>query len=354
MNEHQNLFNWSNSAIACFTWKASGTLEPCLVLPPGSKYVYQLEKGEGEQEYLHYQGYVKFPKVMTKAQLKGICSVARWSNRRGSHNACIRYCSKEETRIGSVVNVGMELCAREGANGRGIRSDLHVARELILGKRTWAQIVQDPDLTDVVANHRNWCMEIHAHRPIDPLSADLRPWQEGVVSLAVGPVHPRKIYWIWESVGNVGKSFLCTYLQRNHRALVLDSGKNADVAHCYDNHEIVCFDLARCNQESVNYGVMENLKNGRIFSPKYSSHVKSFPVPHVFAFANFPPKEAAFSADRVEVIDPGARDAILLRTRALVCPGAPKRRRKVATRMSTTDDNESVAETEMNITEIID
>lgn len=317
-----NGFNWKDSAVACFTWKAEGTLEPCLALPPGSRYIYQLELSE--EGYLHYQGYVKFPKVMTKKQLKSICSIARWSNRRASHNANIRYCSKEDTRMAPTVNNGMELTASETANqGSGARTDLEVARSVILGKRKWSEVIMDPDIAPVVSKCMPYCAAVFANRPVPPLALDLYPWQESLLSVLLGPVDDRAIYWYWESRGGVGKSKFATYLQRNHGALVLESGKSGDIAMCFDNHEIVCFDLARTTQEHCNYGIMESLKNGRIFSPKYYSCVKPYPIPHVVVFANYPPKQGSFSEDRIKITELGDRSRLCIRPVGPTCPGAP-------------------------------
>lgn len=128
----------------------------------------------------------------------------------------------------------------------------------------------------------------------------LKPWQQELLDIIVGPVDPRKIYWYWEETGGVGKSWFATFLMRNHEAVVVSSGKSADIAFLLDQPRIVCFDICRDGIDHVNFGIMEDIKNGRVFSPKYESAVKSFDIPHVVVFANCPPPHGKFSRDRID------------------------------------------------------
>lgn len=136
----------------------------------------------------------------------------------------------------------------------------------------------------------------------------LRPWQQDLMDILNGPVNPRHIHWIWEDVGNIGKSFMASYLARNHGALVISNGKTADIAYLMKkDYRIVVWDLARCTDfDKINYGAMEDIKNCRIFSAKYQSVVKHFECPHIVVFANAPPPHGKFSADRLQVNNIGA------------------------------------------------
>lgn len=42
-----------------------------------------------------------------------------------------------------------------------------------------------------------------------------------------------------------------------------------DFAFAYNWENIVCFDYDRDTKEHINYGLLENLKNGALWSPKY-------------------------------------------------------------------------------------
>ncbi len=57
-------------------------------------------------------------------------------------------------------------------------------------------------------------------------------------------------------------------------------------------------DLPRHNVDYVNYGLLEQLKNGCMFSGKYEGGQFVFPIPHVVVFANQAPDMSKFSLDR--------------------------------------------------------
>ncbi|XP_033102682.1 uncharacterized protein LOC117105614 [Anneissia japonica] len=127
----------------------------------------------------------------------------------------------------------------------------------------------------------------------------LRPWQQGLMDELSRRPDLRAVYWYHEPRGNVGKSFMASYLSRSMEAIVFDGcKKGADAAYAYDGQRIVVFDLHNSQKKRVNYDLMERFKNGRLFSPKYHSKVKLFAVPHVVVFANFPPDLHTMSADR--------------------------------------------------------
>jgi hypothetical protein len=55
---------------------------------------------------------------------------------------------------------------------------------------------------------------------------------------------------------------------------------------------VIC-DVPRAAGNFVNYGALEQVKNGLFFSSKYESEMAVFNPPHVICFANSKPKEMA-------------------------------------------------------------
>lgn len=136
----------------------------------------------------------------------------------------------------------------------------------------------------------------------------LKPWQAQLEEIAMQEPDDRTIHWYWSKKGKDGKSFMATYFLRNHGATVLSNGKCADIAYLLDSPKIVIFDISRerseqQNFEQVNFGVMEDIKNGRIFSPKYESTIKCFDSPHLIVFANAPCPYGKFSEDRIKEVN---------------------------------------------------
>lgn len=126
-----------------------------------------------------------------------------------------------------------------------------------------------------------------------------RPFQDEIISYIENEVNDREILWVCDN-GKTGKSKLADHLMSNYNVKVFANGKTADIAMAW-NGENVVFDFSRSQQERINYGVLEDLKNGRIFSPKYQSCVKFFKPIHLIVFANFMPEVAKMTLDRWDI-----------------------------------------------------
>lgn len=71
--------------------------------------------------------------------------------------------------------------------------------------------------------------------------------------------------------------------------------------HAFNGQKIVIINLAWSSEQHINYEIMETLKNGSFFSPKYNSRDKHAGIPHLVVFANFYPDKDKMSADRWDI-----------------------------------------------------
>ena len=125
----------------------------------------------------------------------------------------------------------------------------------------------------------------------------------------------RSIYWIYESVGNTGKTKLAEYLHIYHGAIVT-GGAASDMKHAVKRWQeiaghypmIIIVDVARSDRFTLaSAKALESIKNAFFFSGKYESgmaHARD--KPHVIVFSNREPRLANFSSDRwkvAEIID---------------------------------------------------
>ncbi|KAK3092099.1 hypothetical protein FSP39_025156 [Pinctada imbricata] len=76
------------------------------------------------------------------------------------------------------------------------------------------------------------------------------------------------------------------------------NASTADFAYEYQDERIVVFDFVRDKKSKINYGLLEQLKNGMLFSPKYMTKVKRFDPVRICCFANFYPDFSQMSEDR--------------------------------------------------------
>ncbi len=140
-------------------------------------------------------------------------------------------------------------------------------------------------------------------RPIKVIE-NLYHWQKKIENIVLGDVDDRKIYWFWESKGNIGKSALVKYMIVKHQVLFCSGGKYTDIMNLVFNQNMdecncVMFDIPRANRGSISYASLESIKNGMVCNTKYETGVKVFNSPHIVIFANFPPEdEEQLSSDR--------------------------------------------------------
>ena len=135
----------------------------------------------------------------------------------------------------------------------------------------------------------------------------LYPWQEEIRNVLVSAVHPRKIIWLYDAGGNVGKTLFCSKfsdLYSKEAFYGTNCKSERDLFHAIvqakiQDLRIVLLDFARTEGNNVNYAVLEKIKNGRWISEKYGGEIRKDMQPHVVVCANFPPKfRDTLSADR--------------------------------------------------------
>ena len=134
-------------------------------------------------------------------------------------------------------------------------------------------------------------------------------WQQRVIKIILRTPHPCEIHWIYEEVGNTGKTFLSRFLICAHHSCIrMENAKSADLKYAYNGEQIVMFDLSRSIEQIFNYEALESLKNGAMFSPKYESKSKVYDMPHVIVFANWLPDRMRLSMDRWNIVKLTERD----------------------------------------------
>ena len=224
---------------------------------------YIIGKEVGEQGTPHLQGYLRGKNVIRLSTLKKINNRWHLEVAKGAPEDNLKYCSKG----GDFVSGGFEskLALRD------------VIKQRILYR----------DYSNVM-----W-----------------KPWQQQVLDILSKEPDSRTVNWFWEETGGVGKSFLCKYLKLTQPCLIAD-GKKDNVLHqlCKmldDGLEpkIVILDIPRHGKDYMNYGLIEQIKDGCIYSGKYEGGDCIIDNVHVIIFANFAPDESKFSEDRWNIVN---------------------------------------------------
>lgn len=125
-------------------------------------------------------------------------------------------------------------------------------------------------------------------------------WQLEVMDILKEKPHPRHIYWFWEETGNIGKTELCKYLAVKHQATII-TGKTSDIFNAVlraKSKKIFIVNIPKSLQDFVNYGAIEAVKDGLLYSGKYEGGQVVFNRPHIFVFSNQPPDRTKMSEDK--------------------------------------------------------
>lgn len=136
-----------------------------------------------------------------------------------------------------------------------------------------------------------------------------KKWQSDILDNLGKKPDKRKINFIVDYEGNKGKSYLCKYILLNYNGAVIADGKKDNIFNqikCFIDNEkmpdIILLDVPRSGLEYLNYGIIEQIKNGFIYSGKYEGGQCIFPIPHVYIFMNENPISNKLSIDRFNII----------------------------------------------------
>lgn len=228
----------------------------------------------------------------------------------------IGYCMKD----GDFWEAGTKIEFKE-MKGQGHRTDLETVQSAVERGEDYQKICQD-NFRTAAKYHRFIKEQVQmrdeaknfASFKEEYASSTLLPWQKYIQDIVVDTPHKRNIYWIWESQGNMGKSWITNYLAALHGATIMTAGEKKRLTFIWINQlsRIAIFDLSRTNASSTTfdptkhlngiYSLAEDLKNGRVINTFQEPKTVFFKIPHVIFFTNFEPDYNKWSDDRYSVI----------------------------------------------------
>lgn len=121
----------------------------------------------------------------------------------------------------------------------------------------------------------------------------------------------RTINWIWSKEGGMGKTSTAAYLERNYSGVCVANGKAHDIKNTVIKHleenelDVMIVTIPRSAQDYLGglYGVLEEIKDGLIYSGKYEGGFANIEPPHVIVMCNFEPDRWMISEDRWNIIE---------------------------------------------------
>lgn len=264
---------------------------------PNFKYmVYQVETAPTTGAW-HFQAYMELHRVARLTAVSSMfpCAEVHLEPRMGSREQARAYCMKDASRLSGTIPSEYGTWA---PSKQGQRTDLITAAKVIQESKSWADVVNNPDLFPVMARHGKWVEQIWANRDQCVLHAPpeikLRKWQNRALSILQQPVQKRRIIWIWSYVSGTGKTTFYDYVCSKFN--VLPGNRWLDTIYLYDGHPIVWFDRTRAESNSDRltdefYSDLEKWSNGGFQTSTKYVPARKFVECHVVVTANCPPDE---------------------------------------------------------------
>lgn len=280
----QRLRNW------CFT---SYDLEAFKVPDEHPKFrycVYQTEECPISHRW-HNQGYIEFNAAFGLRSVKEMLGdlTVHLEPRRGTRQQAREYCMKADSRVAGPLEFGTWTAGEERA-----RVDLNEARVKIQGHTSWHNVLNDPDLCNVLARHPNWARQVYDNRNFNepPAELELYNWQNEVLGMLREPVKVRRIIWIWSRESGTGKSTFYDYVARHPDFNVLPGADYDNTLYAYDGEGVLWFDLTRSQSaDHVPYHALEKFSNATVHLSKKYTSCRKLVKTHVVVTANIPPDE---------------------------------------------------------------
>lgn len=135
-------------------------------------------------------------------------------------------------------------------------------------------------------------------------------WQRSLFEKLQSNPDDRTLRWIYDPLGQNGKSKFLKYLSYKWDSLALGYGHSVDTLNLvskFPNKQHYGFNLTRCKPSNISeldlYAAMESIKDGHFINLKYETAEIIMCPPHVTVFANHLPKMHMVSLDRWKIFE---------------------------------------------------
>ena len=136
-----------------------------------------------------------------------------------------------------------------------------------------------------------------------------KTWQQSIINLIENTPEERTINWVYDPIGNSGKSFLVKYLYLKYD-IMITNGKSNDVFNQLlqrdldnKNTQNIVIDVPRCVEDKyISYQAIEKLKDGLFYSGKYEGGIVCIPTPTLIIMSNHLPDIKKMSKDRWNIV----------------------------------------------------
>lgn len=247
----------------------------------------------GEEGTPHTQGFVSLKSRKTLNGIKKLVGDrAHVEVAKGSPDQNRSYCSKSKTAVDGTLEEYGEI-----PKGKGSRNDLEEFKEAAKSGLSKRKALEE--FSEVCAKYPRFVSSYIDSLPrvLKLETHELHQWQKDLELKLQGEPDDRKITFVVNPSGNMGKTWFCKYYMNKHQyeTQILTPAKKSDMAHAIqDDIRVLFVNISRSFEEdSVKYlySFIEDVKDGCVFSPKYESGMKFLNPCHVVVMMNQAPAQ---------------------------------------------------------------
>lgn len=258
-------------------------------------------KEVGKTGTLHLQCYMELMEAKTWEYVKALdpFKSAHLEIAIASAERNTQYCSKDDIVVVKFGTPAGGTSAGGKARAKQQEDEYITWQQLIKDQVCWQDVLNEPSLQKALAKHPGWVAQVWGLRewPI-PTEVSLFAWQAKLIDTLYQKPDDRKILIYVDKEGHHGKSWFTKWLCMHAGATILGN-VDAHAAYAYQGEKIVIFDVSKDRHDGVNWGLIEQVKNGLMFNAKWHSGKKIFDIPHVVVMLNeLPDLSTRLSKDR--------------------------------------------------------
>lgn len=140
---------------------------------------------------------------------------------------------------------------------------------------------------------------------------DFYEWERSIYDKLITEPDPRKIIWLYDHIGNSGKTTFSKWLYQNLHGVIVLSGNASDMKNGIIEYfevkkelpSIVIMNIPRTKKGFMSWCGIEEIKDMFFFSGKYHGGFVCGKPPALICFANHPPDVKKVSLDRWEIYE---------------------------------------------------
>lgn len=259
---------------------------------------WQLEKCPDTQR-LHHQGYIQLKAQKGIKWMKShIHSTCHFASCAGSEQANDLYTSKCTSKVEGPWTYGEKAT-------QGSRTDIKAFVDNIKEGGLKRAITEMPEVYMKYHNGAEKLAKFFKPTPVSvtEITEDtLYSYQKELVAYMSEKPKRRRVFWIWSSESNTGKTELMCYCENKFKLLPGEPHDMKRTLYAFNDHEIIWFDTARSQPHDASFlSQIEQLSNMKThLSTMYVPDTKLV-VAHIVVSSNRPPPEKFLPERLVEI-----------------------------------------------------